>query len=89
MRWVPHGWPFSLIVAWITRQPELGGRMVVDKTGLDGIYNCNLSWAPEGADVPGPSFVMAIQEQMGLKLQSEKGPVETIVIDHIEQPSEN
>ncbi len=89
MRWVPHGWPFSLIVASITRQPELGGRMVVDKTGLDGIYDCDLSWAPEDTDVPGPSFFTAIQEQMGLKLQPEEGPVETIVIDHIEQPSAN
>ena len=89
MSWMHHGWPFSLIVAWITRQPELGGRMVVDKTGLDGIYDCDLSWVPEGADVPGPSFFTAVEEQMGLRLQSEKGPVETMIIDHIEQPSEN
>jgi bla regulator protein blaR1 len=89
MRWSPHGWPFSLIVASITRQPELGGRMVVDKTGLDGTYDCDLSWVPEGADVAGPSLFTAIQEQMGLKLQPEKGTVETIVVSHIEQPSDN
>jgi uncharacterized protein (TIGR03435 family) len=86
---VLHGWPFSTIVTWITRQPELDGRMVLDKTGLNGIYDCDLSWVPEGADVPEPPFFTAIQEQMGLKLQPETGPVETIVIDHIEQPSEN
>jgi uncharacterized protein (TIGR03435 family) len=89
MHWIPHGWPFSLIVATLTRQPELGGRMVVDKTGLDGVYDCDLSWAHEGTDVPGPSFFTALQEQMGLKLVDTKGPVEVLAIDSIEQPSEN
>jgi uncharacterized protein (TIGR03435 family) len=89
MHWIPHGWPFSLIVASIARQPELDGRMVVDKTRLDGIYNCDLTWSHEGTDVPGPSFFTSLQEQMGLKLQPEHGPVETIVIDHIDRPSEN
>ena len=87
--WAMHEWTFPLIVAWITRQPELGGRMVVDKTGMDGIYSCDVSWVPEGTDVLGPSFITAMEEQMGLRLQSEKGPVETIIIDHIEQPSGN
>jgi uncharacterized protein (TIGR03435 family) len=63
--------------------------MVVDKTGLNGVFDCELSWAHEGTDAPAPSFFTAIQEQMGLKLQPEKGPVETIVVDHIEQPSPN
>jgi uncharacterized protein (TIGR03435 family) len=89
MHWVPHGWPYSMIVATISRQPELGGRMVVDKTGLDGIYDCDLQWAHEGADVPGPSFFTALQEQMGLELQPEKEPVETLVVDSIDRPSEN
>jgi uncharacterized protein (TIGR03435 family) len=89
MHWIPHGWPFSLIVASMARQPELGGRIVQDKTGLNGTFNCDVSWAREGADVPGPSFFTAIQDQMGLKLQPEHGPVEVIVIDHIDRPSEN
>ncbi|HEV2646252.1 MAG TPA: TIGR03435 family protein [Acidobacteriaceae bacterium] len=71
------------------RQPELGGRIVEDKTGLNGIFNCDVTWAREGANVSGRSFFTAIQEQMGLKLQPEHGPVETIVIDHIDQPSPN
>jgi uncharacterized protein (TIGR03435 family) len=40
-------------------------------------------------DDSGPSIFTAVQEQLGLKLVSTKGPVDTIVIDHIERPSEN
>jgi uncharacterized protein (TIGR03435 family) len=86
---VMHKWPVSHIAAWITVVPELEGRIVVDKTGLNGVFDCELSWAHEGTDAPAPSFFTAIQEQMGLKLQPEKGPVETIVVDHIEKPSPN
>jgi uncharacterized protein (TIGR03435 family) len=70
---------------------------VVDKTGLTGKYDLDLKWKPEG-DAPsaddgaaesGVSIFTAVQEQLGLKLQPTKGPVETLVIDHVEQPSEN
>jgi uncharacterized protein (TIGR03435 family) len=81
---------------------------VIDKTGLTGNYDFELTWtpdqdsgpmfkgadgAPQRADPPpdstGASIFTALQEQLGLKLQSTKGPVETIVVDHIEMPSEN
>ena len=78
-----------MIVSFIAQQPELGGRTVVDRTGLHGKYDCNVSWALENTNAPGPSFFTAVREQMGLRLQSRHGPVETIVIDHIEQPSPN
>ena len=76
------------------------GRIVVDKTGLDGKYDLKLNWSPDNeaeaygsatsnASAPGPSIFTALQEQLGLKLESTKGPVKMLVIDHIEQPSEN
>jgi uncharacterized protein (TIGR03435 family) len=67
-------------------------RMVVDKTGLPGSYDFLMEWVPEGA---GPesdtatSIFTAIQEQLGLKLEPDKGPVEVLVIDHVERPSAN
>jgi uncharacterized protein (TIGR03435 family) len=81
------GWPFWMLVTVLSHQPETGGRVVLDKTGLDGSYDCEATWAREGAD--GPSFFSAVQDQMGLKLEPEKAPVEILVIDHADQPSEN
>jgi len=80
------------------------GRPVLDKTGLAGKYDFTLQWAPDEAEslnTPGgapspvsadtnrPSLFTALQEQLGLKLESGKGPIEVIVIDHIERPSGN
>jgi uncharacterized protein (TIGR03435 family) len=67
-------------------------RTVVDKTGLTGKYDIALTWSPEDApasDSSAPSIFTSLQEQLGLKLQSAKGPVETLVVDHVEMPSEN
>ena len=71
---------------------ELVGRSVVDKTGLKGAYDFHLQWESDlsGADRDTfPSIFTALQEQLGLKLQSNKGPVKTLSIDHLERPSEN
>lgn len=68
-------------------------RTVIDKTGLTGSYDFTLRWSPEdGSNAQtdsAPSIFTALQEQLGLKLQSAKGPVETLVVDHAEMPSEN
>ena len=69
-------------------------RSVIDKTGLTGSYDIDLKWtpddAPAGADADtGPSIFTALQEQLGLKLEAAKGPVETLVVDHAELPAEN
>jgi uncharacterized protein (TIGR03435 family) len=82
-------WPFWLVVTALGHEPELGGRTVVDKTGLEGTYDCEATWLRAGAEGAGPSFFTAIQEQMGLKLEPSKGMVETVVIDHVERPSAN
>jgi uncharacterized protein (TIGR03435 family) len=66
------------------------GRTVVDLTGLKGNFDFTLSWTRDQAnDAPGSSLLTALQEQLGLKLESQKGPVETIYIDSIERPSVN
>jgi uncharacterized protein (TIGR03435 family) len=76
------------------------GRPVVDKTGLTEKYDWVLKWtpdagtspgtdAPQPVDSPGPTIFTAIQEQLGLKLESSKGPVENIVIDRVDHPSAN
>jgi uncharacterized protein (TIGR03435 family) len=69
------------------------GREVVDRTGMKGEYAIHLSFAPidPGASSgdSSPSIFQALQEQAGLKLESGKGPVEVLVIDHAEQPAPN
>ncbi|MGA3130993.1 MAG: TIGR03435 family protein [Terracidiphilus sp.] len=67
------------------------GREVVNKTGLDGGYDYTLDYAPDGADPSDtrPSIFTALEEQLGLKLEPARGPVDVIVVDHIERPSEN
>jgi len=75
------------------------GKNVVDKTGMTGQYDFNLQWSEaatnrDGASndaVPaaGPSLFDAIQEQLGLKLVPQQGPVDVVVIDHVEWPEAN
>lgn len=65
------------------------GRTVIDKTGLSGKYNFQLNYAPDMGDISGPSLFTALQEQLGLKLDAQKGPVEVVVIDSVQKPSEN
>ena len=67
---------------------------VIDQTGLTGKYDFTLKWARDdaqpNADTKGlPGLVTALQEQLGLRVESSKGPTDVIVIDHIEKPSEN
>ncbi len=80
----------------LSRQMDLP---VVNRTGLEGVFNLKLEWTPEstkqikpgadGAAMEGPSIFTAIQQQLGLRLRSQKTPVEVLVIDHAEKPSEN
>ncbi len=63
------------------------GRTVVDRTNLSGTFDIDLEWAPEEtADAKGPSIFTAVQEQLGLKLNSERAAVEVLVIDRVERP---
>jgi uncharacterized protein (TIGR03435 family) len=74
---------------------------VVDQTNLKGRYDFTLKWAPDesqfGGHVPPPgelpdappSLFTAVQEQIGLKLESTKAKVDVMIIDHVEKPSAN
>jgi uncharacterized protein (TIGR03435 family) len=78
---------------------------VIDKTGIQGTFDIELESAVTGTRLaqfafpgfnelqdsaaPGPSIFTALQEQLGLKLESSKGPVEVLVIDSVQKPSEN
>jgi len=62
---------------------------VLDRTGIEGDRDFRLEFAPDDPAATGPSIFAAIQEQLGLKLDTTKGPIETLVIDHAEKPSGN
>jgi uncharacterized protein (TIGR03435 family) len=73
---------------------DMLGRPVIDKTGLTGIYNVHLEWMPDrpGAtdtDDAAPPIFVALREQLGLNVESARGPVQVMVIDRLERPSEN
>jgi bla regulator protein blaR1 len=90
----------ELIAASLSSLPDGLDRPVVDRTGLTGKYDFTLEWTPEPngsaahADgvLPSPqgtTFLEAVKEQLGLKLESTKAPLNVLVIDHVERPFEN
>ena len=87
------GVPMDRVTRFLASQTHMP---VVDKTGLKGIYSFHLKWQREEEgpasglhDQTLPTIYAALPEQLGLKLESGKGPVDVLVIDHIEQPSDN
>jgi len=78
--------PMDVLTRFLSNQVA---RPVVDRTGLTGKYDFRLVYSPEMGDTTGPSIFTALQEQLGLKLESAKGPVEVVVIDRAEKPSKN
>jgi uncharacterized protein (TIGR03435 family) len=71
----------------LSRQTDLP---VIDRTDLKGAFNLKLEWTPANVKTDdGPSLFTALQEQLGLRLEARKVPVEFLVIDHAEKPSEN
>jgi uncharacterized protein (TIGR03435 family) len=66
----------------------LMGRKVIDRTGLSGVYDFTLEFAPlDLTDSSLPTLVTALQEQLGLRLESTSGPVEVLVVDRAEKPT--
>ena len=92
---VVNGYPIDELRGMLS---SFVGRTVVDRTGLTGEWDLDLTWTPDepsraaaatAVDPNGPSLFTALQEQLGLKLESTKGPVEVLVVDRVDRPSED
>jgi uncharacterized protein (TIGR03435 family) len=83
------GMTMARLAEYLARQMD---RPVVDSTELKGEYDLTLEWTPDeaGADAAGPTLLTALQQQLGLKLQPSKAPIELLVVDSVERkPVEN
>ena len=97
MRTVQGSWTLNNVdIRWLASRPSRQLKhTVIDRTGIQRRYDFKLEWAREegGGDTPTDanrgSIFTAIQEQLGLKLESGKGPIEILVIDYVEKPSGN
>jgi uncharacterized protein (TIGR03435 family) len=97
---VMHGVPLTILANLL---PRFVNRVIIDRTALTGSFDLEIKWTPApgewvappspgGAGAPptdGPSLFSALQEQLGLKLQSTRGPVDILVVDHADMPTEN
>ena len=90
--------PVALLAKMATNPASGVDRPVFDRTALTGTFDISFEWAPRlngpppsgfTPDPDGPTFTEALQDQLGLKLESQTGPVDVLVIDHVEQPSLN
>ena len=93
------------IAQFVTQLAQLMNNVVVDRTGLTGGYDIELKWSPTpdqlppgppppGVELPsidpnGPTLPTALQEQLGLKLDNERGPVQVLVVERLQRPAEN
>jgi len=89
-----RGAPMELFVQTLTSVPVVTGidRPVIDRTGIQGNYGFALKFAPAGAanaDPERPELVTALREQLGLKLEGTRAPVDVLVIDSVEKPTPN
>ena len=101
--WRAKGVSMEELASNLSSLPEAESRIVTDRTGLKGKFDFKLNWTPEPpADAPAtatdgglksdpaaPSLVEALEEQLGLKLESSKEPVDVLVIDSAEMPTAN
>jgi uncharacterized protein (TIGR03435 family) len=75
------------VTAWMLAKVLSGqlNKTVQDHSGLAGVFDFKLEWQPDGmTDIPGASLFTAVQEQLGLRLEARRGPVEVLVIDRVE-----
>jgi uncharacterized protein (TIGR03435 family) len=91
---ISGGVPMEWLVSTFTNVPVITGidRPVLDRTGLTGNYAFTLKFAPPQNTNPSPDrpqFTTALQEQLGLKLEAARAPVDVLVIDRVERPAAN
>lgn len=67
----------------------IAGRTIVDRTGLTGTFDLALTWDADLAAGQGVSLFAAVQEQLGLRLDAQRGPVDVLVVDRAEPPAED
>jgi len=84
----------GITIARLAQELSFVGRKVINRTGLTGAFEVNLQWTPDspgGAPTDGnpPSIFTAMHEQLGLKLEPGRGPVDVLVIVRAEKPTEN
>lgn len=101
--WKAEGVSMEGLASGLSALPDVNGRIVIDKTGLKGKFDFTLKWIPDTTmdatpatnddglkqDPSAPSLLKALEEQLGLKLESSKEPVDVLVIDSAELPSAN
>lgn len=101
--WKAQGVSMVELAANLSQLPDAGGRIVIDRTGLKGNFDFTLKWTPDATmdatpatndnglkqDPTAPSLLKALEEQLGLKLEASKQPVDVLVIDSAELPSAN
>jgi uncharacterized protein (TIGR03435 family) len=80
----------------LASQAELSGHILLDQTGLTGKYTFTLQWTTQNlsaeaaaSDSPGTSLFSALEEQLGLRLESTRAPVDVLVVDHVSELSPN
>jgi uncharacterized protein (TIGR03435 family) len=91
---VGHGVPIALLATFLEMPVS---RNVLDRTGRPGTFDVELQYAPDRLQIPGPnapavdpagvSVFTAVREQLGLKLESTRAPVDVLVVDHVERPT--
>ena len=90
---------------FVRQLSQLTNRVVIDRTGLTGGYDIDLKFTPAPGQLPpgppppgvelpqidpnGPSLFTALREQLGLELDPQRGPVDVLVIERIDRPTEN
>jgi uncharacterized protein (TIGR03435 family) len=84
---LPAGISMSQFARDLSSIPAVGG-VVVDRTSLSGVYSFDLEWSIKDNDGL-PAISTAVEEQLGLKLEATKAPIEMLVVSHIERPTAN